>query len=168
MKFGFYSCVSVLDVGAAPGAWTEFLSKHVYHVVAVDPGKLENSILGEKVTHICKKVWNTSVLWKFSKISLNFTKSLKSLKFLKYPSFSKILKIFPLSLSLSIYMHACMHACMCVCMYVCMYACIHILGLYLVVTRVFASHAACTQVQISLSELVYEMLTHNVRFEHMI
>lgn len=45
----------VLDVGAAPGAWTEFLSKSVSHVVAVDPGQLDRNILGERVTHICKK-----------------------------------------------------------------------------------------------------------------
>lgn len=50
----------VLDVGAAPGAWTEFLSRSVHHVVAVDPGQLDNSILGEKVTHICKKAQDAS------------------------------------------------------------------------------------------------------------
>ncbi|MCO5582095.1 hypothetical protein L7F22_035985 [Adiantum nelumboides] len=43
----------VLDVGAAPGAWTEFVSKRVCHVVAIDPGKLSENILG--VTHIRKK-----------------------------------------------------------------------------------------------------------------
>lgn len=50
----------VLDVGAAPGAWTEFLIKHVHHVVAVDPGQLARNILGEQVTHICKKVQDAS------------------------------------------------------------------------------------------------------------
>eukprot|EP00249_Psilotum_nudum_P032234 c47511_g1_i1 orf=146-1270(-) len=44
----------VLDVGAAPGAWTEFLSRGVEHVISVDPGKL-SSTLGTNVTHICRK-----------------------------------------------------------------------------------------------------------------
>ncbi|KAI5084264.1 hypothetical protein GOP47_0000433 [Adiantum capillus-veneris] len=55
----------VLDVGAAPGAWTEFLSKRVCHVVAIDPGKLDKTISGG-VTHICKKAQDAItdlVLW---------------------------------------------------------------------------------------------------------
>lgn len=46
----------VLDVGAAPGAWTEYLSRNVEIVVAIDPGKLCAKAQKSNVSHICKKV----------------------------------------------------------------------------------------------------------------
>lgn len=46
----------VLDVGAAPGAWTEYLSRNVEIVVAIDPGKLCTKAQKSNVSHICKKV----------------------------------------------------------------------------------------------------------------
>ncbi|KAH9331137.1 hypothetical protein KI387_003245, partial [Taxus chinensis] len=46
----------VLDVGAAPGAWTEYLSRHANSVLAVDPGKLCIGAQRSNVSHICKKV----------------------------------------------------------------------------------------------------------------
>lgn len=46
----------VLDVGAAPGAWTEYLSRNVEIVLAIDPGKLCTKAQKSNVSHICKKV----------------------------------------------------------------------------------------------------------------
>lgn len=69
---------AVLDVGAAPGAWTEFLSKSVSHVVAVDPGKLDRNLLREGVTHICKKVW--CLRWIYLKFRCNLRTYILSAK----------------------------------------------------------------------------------------
>ncbi|BBN14720.1 hypothetical protein MPTK1_6g13900 [Marchantia polymorpha subsp. ruderalis] len=43
-----------MDLGASPGAWTQFLSKHIQRVVAVDPAELNGQVLQQNVTHIRK------------------------------------------------------------------------------------------------------------------
>ncbi|KAG6541600.1 hypothetical protein Mapa_016993 [Marchantia paleacea] len=43
-----------MDLGASPGAWTQFLSKHIHRVVAVDPAELNGQVLQHNVTHIRK------------------------------------------------------------------------------------------------------------------
>ncbi|KAH7296105.1 hypothetical protein KP509_26G009000 [Ceratopteris richardii] len=92
----------VLDVGAAPGAWTEYLSKKVHHVVAIDPGKLDQNVLAGNVTHICKKAQDSMadlVMWttgrNFDLLVCDMNKHpveaaeiiVPLLKFLKYGSF---------------------------------------------------------------------------------
>lgn len=44
----------ILDIGAAPGGWTEFLSKHVEKVIAIDPADLQ--FKAKNVLHIPQKV----------------------------------------------------------------------------------------------------------------
>lgn len=51
-----YRSMLVLDVGAAPGAWTEYLSRNAEIVLAIDPGKLCTKAQKPNVSHICKKV----------------------------------------------------------------------------------------------------------------
>ena len=47
----------VMDVGAAPGAWSEHVSAHVRAVLAIDPGALAPSVLARpNITHVRKKV----------------------------------------------------------------------------------------------------------------
>ncbi|KAL2621009.1 hypothetical protein R1flu_001214 [Riccia fluitans] len=43
-----------MDLGASPGAWTQFLSKHIHRVVAVDPAELREQALQSNVTHVRK------------------------------------------------------------------------------------------------------------------
>eukprot|EP00850_Spirogloea_muscicola_P007773 SM000040S14785 [mRNA] locus=s40:309563:312726:+ [translate_table: standard] len=45
-----------IDVGAAPGAWTQYLSTRIGRVAAVDPGQLCVEALQPNVHHIAKKV----------------------------------------------------------------------------------------------------------------
>eukprot|EP00850_Spirogloea_muscicola_P012070 SM000077S21544 [mRNA] locus=s77:79403:82477:+ [translate_table: standard] len=45
-----------IDVGAAPGAWTQYLSTRIGRVAAVDPGQLSIEALQPNVHHIAKKV----------------------------------------------------------------------------------------------------------------
>ncbi|GBG86176.1 hypothetical protein CBR_g41080 [Chara braunii] len=47
--------LTVLDLGAAPGAWTEFLSKRVGLVVAVDPAEMSSQAMRKNVIHIKTK-----------------------------------------------------------------------------------------------------------------
>eukprot|EP00045_Choanoeca_perplexa_P008541 m.79912 g.79912 ORF g.79912 m.79912 type:complete len:399 (-) comp14529_c0_seq9:2058-3254(-) len=49
-------CTAV-DVGAAPGGWTDYLADKCKHVVAVDPGALAQDVLNRpNVTHLASKV----------------------------------------------------------------------------------------------------------------
>ncbi|KAL3680978.1 hypothetical protein R1sor_023934 [Riccia sorocarpa] len=43
-----------MDLGASPGAWTQFLSRHIRRVVAVDPAEFSEQALQPNVTHIRK------------------------------------------------------------------------------------------------------------------
>lgn len=52
------SCVVAVDLGAAPGGWTEVMASSpvISRVFAVDPGQLDSSIEQmEKVEHLCMK-----------------------------------------------------------------------------------------------------------------
>lgn len=47
-----------VDVGAAPGAWTEFLSPKIKKVIAIDPAELDPKVVSlPNVIHIKKKVF---------------------------------------------------------------------------------------------------------------
>lgn len=48
--------MTAVDVGAAPGAWTEYLSRHVARVAAVDPGELACVNWLSNVSHIRTKL----------------------------------------------------------------------------------------------------------------
>eukprot|EP00897_Mesotaenium_endlicherianum_P005874 jgi/Mesen1/5314/ME000265S04471 len=51
-----HESMTAMDVGAAPGAWTEYMSEHAGHVVAIDPAVLSPDALRSNVTHFQKKV----------------------------------------------------------------------------------------------------------------
>ncbi|CAI5463036.1 unnamed protein product [Closterium sp. Yama58-4] len=59
--------MTAMDVGAAPGAWTEYLSARVRHVLAIDPAALSPAVTARgNVTHIIKMVedaWDDVQAW---------------------------------------------------------------------------------------------------------
>ena len=55
------SCVSC-DVGAAPGGWTQVLSRHSFKVIAIDPGQLAPDVLAlPNVHYIAATLQNANV-----------------------------------------------------------------------------------------------------------
>ncbi|CAI6000939.1 unnamed protein product [Closterium sp. NIES-65] len=59
--------MTAMDVGAAPGAWTEYLSARIRHVLAIDPAALSPAVTARgNVTHIKKMVedaWDDVQAW---------------------------------------------------------------------------------------------------------
>ncbi|CAI5498519.1 unnamed protein product [Closterium sp. Naga37s-1] len=59
--------MTAMDVGAAPGAWTEYLSARMRHVLAIDPAALSPAVTARgNVTHIKKMVedaWDDVQAW---------------------------------------------------------------------------------------------------------
>jgi hypothetical protein len=52
---------AVIDLGAAPGAWTAYFAGHVARVAAVDPAEMGADAMLQNVTHIRKAVsWRSS------------------------------------------------------------------------------------------------------------
>lgn len=47
---------AVIDLGAAPGAWTAYFAGHVARVAAVDPAEMGADAMLQNVTHIRKAV----------------------------------------------------------------------------------------------------------------
>ncbi|CAM6083807.1 unnamed protein product [Calypogeia fissa] len=54
LGFNLHKDMSAMDLGASPGAWTQYLSKHIKRVIAVDPAPLHQQVLQPNVTHISK------------------------------------------------------------------------------------------------------------------